>query len=402
MNGYESSSGEWSDMQLADEDKRHPVLDILEDLIRLPSVNPHYDEGSAGERLIADYIEKRFAGSGLTVKRQQVLPGRDNIIAELRTGHANRALLFESHMDTVSFGSMLEPLTPIYREGNLYGRGACDTKATLASMIYTMEQCALRPDLLSADIIFCASVDEEHAYRGLSAFMELEIPIAGAVVGEPTELGIVVEHKGCARFAVRTYGKAAHSSVPEEGDSAIYQMLHVLRHIKETIEPQLAQLSTQLCGAATIAVGTITGGDQVNIIPESCEIKVDRRIIPGETPQQVLADFEQSLRSKVEQYGVKFTIEPLLFDPALNTAHDADIVKCAQRAAASLGLGSELCGVPYGSDASKLQQYKGIPTIVYGPGAIAQAHSREEWVPVNEVSKAAEFYLLLARTFNKR
>ncbi|WP_164821676.1 M20 family metallopeptidase [Paenibacillus koleovorans] len=380
-------------------DRAHPVLEILEDLIRIPSVNPHYDGSSAGEIGIADYLEHRFNNSAFSVTRQPVLPRRDNVIVELKTGHPDRVLLFEAHMDTVSFGSMLEPLTPLYREGKLFGRGSCDTKSTLAGMIYAMEQCALQPELLNADLILCASVDEEHAYRGLTAFMELNIPIAAAVVGEPTELSIVVEHKGCTRFLIRTHGKAAHSSVPSEGDSAIYQMVHVLRHIKEKIEPQLIESRTQLCGAATIAVGTISGGEEINIIPEACEIKVDRRIIPGETPQQVLMDFESSLRNDVERYGVKLTIDPLLYDPALHTHHDAEVVKCAQKAARALGLKSELCGVPYGSNASKLQQYKGIPTIVYGPGSIAQAHSREEWVPVDGVIQAAEFYLRLAQTF---
>lgn len=383
------------------ERREHPALAILEDLIRIPSVNPHYDEASAGEAPVADYIERRLRAAGLTVKRQPALPGRDNIIAEIRTGHADRTLLFESHMDTVSFGSMAEPLVPVHRGGKLYGRGACDTKATLAGMIYAMEQCALRPELLSADLVFCAAVDEEHAYRGLSAFMELDYAIAGAVVGEPTELGIVVEHKGCSRFIVRTHGKAAHSSVPEEGDSAVYQMVQVLRHIRETVEPRLADVRTELCGCATIAVGTIRGGEQINIIPESCEIKVDRRIVPGETPEQALADFERSLRDGTERMGVKFTIEPLLFDPALNTPHDAPVVDAARRVAESLGLPGQLRGVPYGSDASKLQRLKGIPSIVYGPGSIAQAHSREEWVPTVEVGQAAEFYLRLARTFGE-
>lgn len=377
----------------------HRSLSILEDLIRIQSVNPHYGENANGEGQVADYIEDRCRRIGLTVTRQPVLPGRDNIIAELRIPEPQAVLLFESHMDTVSLDSMADPLVPIYKDGRLYGRGACDTKATLAGMLYAMEECVKQTETLRSDIIFCASVDEEHAFSGLSAFMELNIPISGAVVGEPTELGIVVEHKGCARFVVHTHGKAAHSSVPQEGDNAVYQMMRVVRYIEENEQLRLAAKQSALCGSPSIVVGTIRGGVQINIVPERCSIEVDRRIIPGETPEEALAQFESGLRQAVEPLGVRLSIEPLLLDPALNTPHDADIVATARQVAGTLGLNGQMCGVPYGSDASKLQQWKGIPTIVYGPGSIAQAHSKEEWVPVDEVAKAAEFYLQLARSY---
>ncbi|MNI47400.1 Acetylornithine deacetylase [compost metagenome] len=326
---------------------------------------------------------------------------RDNLIIELRTKKPGRALLLESHMDTVSLGNMRDPLIPIYQGGKLYGRGACDTKATLAGMIYAMEQCAQSPVKVSNNVIFCASVDEEHAFRGLSAFMDLNLPISGAIVGEPTEMGIVVEHKGCARFTIRTHGKAAHSSVPQEGDNAIYQMMEVIRYIQEQIEPELLKSSSLLCGQPTIVVGTIKGGQQINIVPDSCEIDVDRRIIPGENPENVLKHFQEELTLALEHKGINFTIESLLLDPALNTPHDALIVQEAMHVARILGLNDSLRGVPFGSDASKLQQWKGIPSIVYGPGSIAQAHSIEEWVPVEDVGRAAEFYLRMAQSFTR-
>ncbi|MBP1988754.1 M20 family metallopeptidase [Paenibacillus eucommiae] len=378
---------------------KHRALEILEDLIRIQSVNPHYGDGAKGEGEVADYIEARCRQAGLSVRRQTVLPGRDNLIVEIRTGKPGGALLFESHMDTVSIGSMENALVPTYLDGKLYGRGACDTKATLAGMLYAMEECAKIADQLPRDLVFCASVDEEHAFRGLAAFMELDLPFSGAVVGEPTELGIVVEHKGCARFTVHTHGKAAHSSMPQEGDNAVYQMMQVLRFITEIEEPKLNAVHSRLSGSPTIVVGTIQGGKQINIVPESCVIEVDRRIIPGETPEQVLQEFEQQLLDAVKQHEVKASVEPLLLDPALNTPHDSAIVRASQEVAQSLGLQDQLCGVPYGSDASKLQQWKGIPTIVYGPGSIAQAHSKEEWVPVDEVGQAAEFYLQLAKSY---
>jgi len=384
-------------------DGLHPALFILEDLVRIQSVNPHYGSDAHGENEVAAYIEQRFAGTNVQVTRQTVFPGRDNLVLELRTGHPEATLLFETHMDTVSIGSMSDALTPTYRDGRMYARGACDAKGSLAGMIWALEQCAKHPELLQADIVLCAAVDEEHEYRGLRVFMAEEMPVTGAVVGEPTDLGIVVAHKGCARFAVTTHGKAAHSSMPEEGDSAIYQMMHVMQFIRDVIEPQLAKVGHPLCGSPTIVAGTIHGGTQINIVPEQCEIELDRRILPGELPEVVIAEFEQQLRSYIEQENlhVQVSVRELLLDWALQTPKDAAVVSFAREAARELGLSDELIGVTYGSDASKLQR-QGIPTIVYGPGSIAQAHSKEEWVSVHEVGQAAEFYYHLAMSFGTK
>ncbi|MCD9021627.1 M20 family metallopeptidase [Cohnella silvisoli] len=380
---------------------KHRSVEILEELIRIPSVNPHFNSGGCGEQKISEYIEQRCLRSGLKVTRQQVFPGRDNLIIELRTGKPDMALLFEAHMDTVAFGSMVNPLVPTYLEERLYGRGACDTKACLGAMIYAMEECAKHPENLSCDLILCASVDEEHAYRGLMAFMELDIPIVGAVVGETTEMGIVVAHKGCVRFAVHTHGKAAHSSIATNGNNAIYQMVKIIRYITEQMEPALATRSHPLCGSPSVVVGTIRGGEQINIVPESCSIEVDWRIIPGEDPVEVMKWIRTSLGQAMEGEGVDFTIEQLLLDYPLNTPFDSLVVQHAQSICGQLNLSDSPIGVPYGSDASKLQQLKRIPSIVFGPGSVAQAHSKEEWVPVKDVQLAAEFYVKLAQSFGK-
>jgi acetylornithine deacetylase len=380
---------------------KHRSLEILEDLIRIQSVNPHYGTEARGENELSEYVEQFCRQAGLQVTRQKVFPGRDNLLIELRVGRAEHTLLFEAHMDTVSLGSMENPLEPTYKGDRLYGRGACDTKGSLAGMLYAMEQCAKYPEQLSADVVLCASVDEEHAYRGLMAFLELDIPISGAIVGEPTELGIVIAQKGCARFEVRTQGKAAHTSMPHEGNNAIYQMMDVIRFIREEIEPELAGMEHPLCGKPTIAVGTICGGEQINIVPEQCAIKVDRRTIPGEDSGKVLSDFNTRLQAYAENNGVVCKVEELLLDWALDTSPDEAVVQAAMEASRQLELPAILKGVPYGSDASKLQHYKNIPSIVYGPGSISQAHSREEWVPIREVEQAAEFYLRMAMIFAK-
>lgn len=390
-----------TDIVLEQKKTKHPALAMLEDMIRIQSVNPHFDPAGHGEGGMADYVERRCRAAGLAVTRQPVFPGRDNLIIELRVGRPDQTLLFEAHMDTVTLGTMADALEPVYRDGRLYGRGACDTKGSLAGMLYAMEQCAQHPDWAGGDLVLCASVDEEHAYKGLLAFMELDMEIAGAVVGEPTELGITVANKGCVRVAMTTHGKAAHSSLPAEGDSAIVQMMKVIRFIHERLEPELAARVHPLCGSPTIVVGTIHGGTQINIVPDRCVIEVDRRIIPGERPEIVERELAERLTRELAPEGVKLTVDRLLLDWALDTPQEAAIVAAARRAASEAGLNDRLRGVTYGCDASKLQEFKGIPSIVYGPGSIAQAHTNEEWVPVSDVERAAEFYLQLARTFGR-
>lgn len=304
-------------------------------------------------------------------------------------------------MDTVSLGSMENPLEPTYADDRLYGRGACDTKGSLAAMLYAMEECARDPEQLSSDVVLCASVDEERAYKGILAFVNSDIAVTGAIVGEPTYLGIVVAHKGCARFRLETRGKAAHTSVPHEGDNAIYQMAEVLRVMKKDVESGLARLDHALVGPPTVVVATIRGGTQVNIVPERCAIEVDRRVIPGEDAREVLDGMLDILRERLQNSGVEVDVEELLLDWALDTSPESAVVRRAQQVASGLGLDDSLHGVAYGSDASKLQQLGGVPSIVFGPGSIAQAHSKEEWVPVEHVERAAEFYVGMARGFGR-
>jgi len=379
---------------------KHRAVEILEDLIAIQSVNPALEEGGQGEGGMADYIEKWAQNLGLKVSRQNVLPGRDNVVVELRVGKPDKTLVFESHMDTVSIGSMEDALVPTHVDGLLYGRGSCDTKATGAGMMYAMEQAAKTPDELPGDLVFCAAIDEEFQFRGISHFVKhWEGEIAGAVVGEPTELRIVIAHKGIARFAVRTHGKAAHSAVPHEGNSAIFQMVEVLRFLRDEFEPKLSEVVHPLVGSPTIVAGTIKGGTQVNIVPESCEIQIDRRVIPGEDARQTMDEFNRQLTRATAGTGVNFTIHELLLDNPLDTQPEAAIARCAATAAAKQSLDPKPVGVPYGTDASKLNDIRGVPTIVYGPGTIAKAHTRDEYVPVAEVEQAAEFYLEVARTF---
>ena len=392
------------------------VLEILEDLIALPSVNPALDADGAGEDGVARYVEAFCLGvnqrvatesatssaraASLEISRQSVLPGRDNVIVRLDLG-LPLTLLFEAHMDTVPAGEMPNAFVPRLEAGLLYGRGTCDTKATLAGMLTALEDAAFHPEELTCNVLLCCAVDEEHGAKGIAALVQSGHVIDGAVVGEPTELRLVIAHKGCSRFVVRTVGKAAHTSVPHQGESAILRMARVLDFIRNQYQPELDAKSHPLCGSPTLAIGTIHGGTAINIVPDRCEIQLDRRLIPGEEAAAVMHDFARSLTHYLGPSDPPPEIRPLLLDPPLNTSPDAAVVRAAARVLEAMGLDAACAGVPYGSDASKLQGLQGVPTIVFGPGSIAQAHTANEYVPLSEVELAARFYRQLTRSFGR-
>jgi acetylornithine deacetylase len=239
-----------------------------------------------------------------------------------------------------------------------------------------------------------ATVDEEVAYRGILALVESKPHATGAIVGEPTSLVPVIAHKGVVRFRIRTRGRAVHTAKLHEGNNAIYQMVEVVRALREKIEPRLAERTHSFAGAPTICVSTIHGGLQINMVPDECVIEIDRRTVPGETHTQVLAEVDAVL-DEIRRGEPTFVIErdePILADWALDTSPESAIAHAALSACRKIRGNAELGAVPYGSDASKLSELGKIPSIVLGAGDIAQAHTAEEWVPISEVVHAAEIY----------
>lgn len=373
------------------------VTQLLCDLVEINSVNPAYP-GGVGEAEIALFVERHCRELGLQVVRQRVHPGRDNILATLAVPGAKQTLLYEAHMDTVSLDPMGESgLRPDVRDGRVYGRGACDTKGSLVSMMVAIERLLARRDELTANVALLAAVDEEHGATGIKAFCETDSPASAAVVGEPTDLRLVVAHKGCVRGTIRVHGRPAHSAEPERGISAIEGMTDVIAHIRD-LRSRYADRTHPLTGGPSFTIGLIEGGTGVNIVPASCTITYDRRVIPGENPTDVLAEIETVLNeARRERPDLRIELEePYLISEALDTDLEAPFISAARSACQASALDDEPIGVPYGTDASKLQARRGIPAIVFGPGSIDDAHGADEFVPIGELERAVAFYENLA------
>lgn len=374
-----------------------PLYKTLADLIRINSVNAFYD-GGPGESDLADYLTRFFHQYEIQTTSQPVISesdnvrARNNIIARLPGRNSNRRVILEAHMDTVSVqGMSIPPFEPTVRDGIMFGRGACDTKAGLAGMMHAMVDIKQHGIIPPCDILLAAVVDEEFSFRGVTKFCE-QYRADAAIVAEPTELKLVVASKGVLRWRMISQGKAAHSSKCHLGNNAISHMARVVMALEQDHQ-RLSNSNHPLLGSASCNVGKIQGGVQVNFVPDQCIIEIDRRMLPGETVDGVLKHYEELLRNlSLSEPTLQVTMEtPMLIDEPWTVDLSHPIVKSARQVLNQLGLDSEPAGVPFGSDASKLGR-AGIPTIIYGPGSIDQAHTADEFIRLAEVEKAYHFY----------
>jgi acetylornithine deacetylase/succinyl-diaminopimelate desuccinylase family protein len=369
-----------------------PVLALLADLVRINSVNPAY-EGGQSEAGVVSYLEEYFRRNSIETWQQEALPGRLNLIARLPGRDNSRRLIFEAHADTVYAGGMeIAPFEPLISEGRLYGRGSCDTKAGLAAMAYAAVSLKRDGVLPGCEVWVVAAADEEHSFHGVRRLLQ-GLEATAAVVSEPTQMNVAAASKGVLRWRIECRGKAAHSAKPHLGVNAIANMARVILALEKDNE-RLQATSHPLLGAATLNVGIIQGGRQVNVVPDLCAIDLDRRLLPGEAIRDVLKHYRDLLDP---QLGAHFQ-PPMLEDEAFETPRDAAIVKYALRVSQDSGMNPESIGVPFGTDASKFSR-AGIPSIICGPGSIDQAHGSIEYVECAQVEQAAEFYRKLMIAF---
>ena len=368
-----------------------PVIQTLASLVRIHSVNSAY-EGGAGEREIATWVRQFFEQRGIEVWEQEVFLGRPNVIARLAGRDPSRRVILEAHMDTVSVqGMSIAPFEPRIAAGKMFGRGSCDTKGGLAAMMHAVASLRAGGITPPCEVWMAAVVDEEFSYRGVVKLCE-GLSGNAALVAEPTGMRAVIASKGVLRWRIVVRGKAAHSGKPHLGVNAITHMARIVLAIEED-HARLAAKLHPLLGPATVNVGVIHGGVQVNFVPDACAIEIDRRLLPGETVPAVLAHYQTLLDAIRAQHPTCDAImePPMLTDEGLETPADSAAAKIASRVLAEMGLDAALCGVPFGSDASKLSR-QGIPSLVIGPGSIDQAHAAEEFVDTARVEQAAEFY----------
>lgn len=386
---------------------------LLRELVMLPSVNPMGQDlpgEIVGEHRVTAYIVRLLRAAGVEFERHVVhpaangLPARENILARYTAGSDAKTVLLDAHMDTVPINGMsIDPFGGELRDGRVYGRGSCDVKAGLAAMLAAFLRIVREKPATACNVVLSCTCDEEFQATGAVFLATLWGKRAGAskiiskrpdfvVVAEPTLLNVVVAHRGAIRWKIRTRGRACHSSTPHLGVNAIYSMAEVLQALERYAGELATRTAHRLVGPPSLSVGVISGGSSVNVVPDSCEIEIDRRLIPGEDPKTIIPDVEQYLRQRLD---VDFdSLPPSIESPPLSDGLNTDWGNQVLATAREFNLASERIGVPYGTNASRIAA-TGVSAVVCGPGDIAQAHTHDEWVAVDEVNRAAEFYYRL-------
>lgn len=360
---------------------------LLRELIALPSVNPAFmpfGDPRAGEGRVAEFLLATAASAGLDVELRPVFPARPNLLVRLTpAGKVRRRVLLAPHLDTVGDAAMPERLfQPRTRNGRLHGRGACDTKGSVAAMLTALRNVArdgVRPT--ETEIVFAGLIDEECGQSGSRALVKSRFTADLAIVGEPTCLRVVTAHKGDLWLRLETRGRAAHGSKPHLGRNAVHAMARIVDLLEKNYAAQLRRQRHPLLGHPTVNVGSIQGGRQPNIVPDQCVISIDRRTIPGESTAAVIREIKVLLK----RHRLAGTLLDSKSDapcPPMETDPRRPLVKLFLQTAGQ----AEPAGVDYFSDAAVLAS-GGIPSVVFGPGDIAQAHTADEWISLRSLER---------------
>lgn len=379
---------------------RDAAIELLELIVSVPSVNPAFqregmDPTLFGEERLARALAEWIEAQGLASELDFVEPGRPNLIMRVKGTSGGPRMLWEGHLDTVQVTNMAAPFSPRIEGGRLYGRGAVDDGGCVVAFLLAMR--ALAADPPAGDVDFVAAMDEEFGFKGVTHHVARGETYALGVAGEPTDLAVVRACKGTVRWFVELRGRPAHTAKPHEGLSAVTAGCKLLA----AYEAEMATRTTAhpLLGPPTLTCTAFEAGEGPNTVPSKSRLRFDYRYLPTEDSMAVHAHFKtvaERLESDIP--GLSVIVEPPFVDSsAMDVPEDSQIVEemCAVRA--ERGLPREVIGVPYGSDATKMVNVGAIPTIVFGPGNIDQAHSLDEYVEIDQVVSAAEMLVALAR-----
>ncbi len=370
------------------------VVELTQALVRIPSVNPDGDPGtdSTGEAECASYVADFLRQCGAEAVLEEVLPGRPNVIGRFPTDAPGKPkIVFGPHTDTVGVGGMvIDPFGGEARQGRVWGRGASDTKGPMASMLWALKEMGSELASLPVEVHFAGFMSEESSQHGSRQFAEHHPDYAFALVGEPTSLKTVIKHKGCLWVDVITTGVAAHGATPERGDNAIVKMARLIEALDTEFRSILAiQGGTdELLGHSTLNLGMIQGGTRSNIVADSCKLRLDIRVTPalhqrgGALPLLQTFIAARDAAAKLEVASAAMPLDTPASQPFVQKL---------------VAAGASITGAPWFCDAAYLAD-KGIPSIAIGPGSIAQAHTKDEWISVSDLEAGVAFFKTFLRS----
>ena len=381
------------------------ILELLQAMVKAPS-HPGVERQ---EEAAVRALEAWLGGHGIRSEVVDVRAGRPNLIATLEGRRPGRHLLFCGHTDTVkpNEGISGDPFSAAVENGRLQGRGSVDMKGPIASMAGALVRIKESGGLASGRVTLAAIIDEEMESLGAEALIKGGFKADGAIVGEPTDNEVAIGHKGLEWFNIEFKGRAAHSSTPEAGVNAIAAAAHFITLVEQELVPEFERRRDPVLELPVINMGTISGGQQPSMVAAHCRLQVDRRWVSTETIEQVFSDLETLLaRVREARPGLKTTLArmpdgmatmlhgPLVIDPG------HPLVGASLAAFGDLGRPAPpTTTFPAWTDGALLSRESGIPTLIWGPGTLALAHSAEESILLDDVYAAARLYEAAARRF---
>jgi acetylornithine deacetylase/succinyl-diaminopimelate desuccinylase-like protein len=356
------------------------VVKLLEDLVSCPSVQPEGEAGGSkpGEEAMAQTVAGLLRALGADVELQRVAPGRPNVVAVFEPRRKARATVaFAPHLDTVGVGGMTVPPFALTKKGGrLHGRGACDTKGPTAALFWALRRWLGTSSARDRDlrVVVAVTAGEEQGSLGASALVRAGFKADFAVALEPTQLKVVHAAKGVLRVWIETTGRSVHGSQPDRGVNAIYRALPLAVALEGEGQAALQRRRHPLLGPATLSLGVMAGGRDINIVPSSCRMALDLRTHPGCQANEVLALLKK-LRTR---HAPTAKLSVLRTGPAFETDRGNPWARKLRAAGKGWAVANWFC------DANILAAH-GIPAVAFGPGNIAQAHTRDEFITVRDL-----------------
>jgi succinyl-diaminopimelate desuccinylase len=353
-------------------------------------------ENPPGRELeLAQYLAQQLSRLGLVVRSDEFAPGRTNVVATYANGEGP-VLAFNSHLDVVPAGDgwSRDPWKLIEVDGRLYGRGTCDAKGAIVAMIEAIRFLITDAHSWSGTLLAVFVADEEVASLGAKRYVSHDRPVVDfVVIGEPTSNLIVTAHKGSLRPIVRVFGKTAHSGMPDLGINAIFKASYLLRMIEE-LHGTVSQRRHELVGSASLTVTRANAGHADNVVPDQCDLLLDRRMVPGESEEEAKQEIETLLEVARREFGIEAEIidyKGTTGGPT-ETRSDHPVVVASLDAARRHGVEDHrLHGFQGGCDLVHFRSIGAHGTVI-GPGSLSMAHKPDEFVPINELVNASRIY----------
>jgi len=354
-------------------------IELTQQLIRINSENP-----PGNEKEIAKFIKDFLEDLKISTELIEFEKNRFDVVASIGNG---KGIMFNGHMDTVPIGGnwSFDPFDGKIVDGKIYGRGASDMKGGIASMMAAVKN--LSKENFKRKLLLAFVADEEVALKGSDYLIknrkEIFKDIKYGIIGECTNLRIRIAQKGIVQIKIKFKGKAAHGSKPDLGDNAIYKAADFIQELRKLIE-QLKKRKAPLLGSGTINVGTISGGTKINVVPDFCNVEVDRRIIPGETPDYAI----KQIRKILKKLKLKADIElennsrlPMQLNKKL------ELIRILKNIAKT-----NLVGESGYTEAELFYRDAGVPCVSFGPGISELAHTANEFILIKNLQKATNIY----------